>query len=111
MEIGNIVLHPSLLLKSDLVKLQGEISAIAAFGDIFKGGLAFRGIEPDSFDAVSILAGMDISRQLTLMYSYDFTLSNLRNAGSGSHELSVHYKIQDLLPTKKGKATYSPRFL
>ncbi|MGB1242257.1 MAG: PorP/SprF family type IX secretion system membrane protein, partial [Chitinophagales bacterium] len=29
MEIGNIVLSPSLLLKSDLVKLQGEVSAIA----------------------------------------------------------------------------------
>ena len=111
MEIGNIVLHPSLLLKSDLVKLQSEISAIAEFGDIFKGGLAFRGLEPDSFDAVSILAGMDISRQLTLMYSYDFTLSTLKNASSGSHELSVQYKIQDLLPTKKGKAIYTPRFL
>ncbi|MEZ4886539.1 MAG: type IX secretion system membrane protein PorP/SprF [Chitinophagales bacterium] len=111
MEIGNIVLYPSLLLKSDLVKLQGEISAIAAFGDIFKGGLAFRGLEPDSFDAVSILAGIDISRQLTLMYSYDFTLSTLRNASSGSHELSVNYKIQNILPTKKGKAIYTPRFL
>lgn len=111
MEIGNILLYPSLLLKSDLVKLQGEVSAIAAFGDIFKAGLGFRGLEPNSFDAISILGGIDISRQLALMYSYDFTLSNLRNASSGSHELSVHYKIQNLLPTKKGKATYTPRFL
>lgn len=111
MEIGNILLYPSLFLKSDLVKLQGEVSAIAAFGDVFKAGLAFRGLEPNSFDAASILGGIDISSQLTLMYSYDFTLSNLRNASSGSHELSVHYKIQDLLPTKKGKATYTPRFL
>lgn len=111
LEVGNILLHPSLLLKSDLVKLQGEISAVAAFGDVFKAGLAFRGFEPDSFDAVSILAGMNISRQFTLMYSYDLTLSTLRDASSGSHELSVHYKIQNLLPSKKGKAIYTPRFL
>ncbi len=111
LEIGNILLYPSLLLKSDLVKLQGEISAVAAFGDVFKAGLAFRGFEPESFDAVSILAGMDISRQFTLMYSYDLTLSALRDASSGSHELSVHYKIQNLLPTKRGKAIYTPRFL
>ncbi|MFK7906592.1 MAG: type IX secretion system membrane protein PorP/SprF [Chitinophagales bacterium] len=111
MEIGNIVLHPSLLLKSDLVKMQGEVSAIAAFGGIFKGGLAFRGLEPNSFDAVSILAGVDMSQQFALMYSYDFILSNLNNASSGSHELSVHYKFQHILPTRKGKAIYTPRFL
>ena len=111
-DIGNTMsLQPSLLVKSDLKKWQLEAGAILTYDDFIRGGVAFRGFNPDSFDAVAILAGIAVSRKLNIMYSYDLNISQLKNANSGSHEVTLQYAFKNLLPSKSGKTIYNPRFL
>ncbi len=44
-------------------------------------------------DAVSALCGYSTKSDLTFVYSYDFTTSNIKNYSSGSHELMISIKF------------------
>jgi hypothetical protein len=39
------------------------------------------------------MLGTTINKQITLGYSYDLSLSNIRNYNSGSHEILVSFTI------------------
>lgn len=112
-EIGrNFTLHPSLLLKSDLIETQIEISAIGRYSDNIFGGASFRGYNSNSFDAVVLLAGYKLSENLTLAYAYDITLSGLSDVSRGSHEIMLNYNLnKDIGKGKLPKVIYNPRFL
>ena len=105
-------LHPSFLLKTDFVKFQPELGAIFKYQDNFFGGLAFRGYSNDTKDAVVILAGMQINKNIMLAYSYDFSISGLRTFNSGSHEIVLNYNLRKKLGKEiPAKVIYNPRFL
>jgi len=108
---NNIYVNPSVLLKSDLNRHQVEATALFNYNENIHFGVGFRGYEPNSFDAVSLIAGMKISPVLMLSYAYDLGISGLRNYQSGSHELVIHYNLNNVLPTQKGKTRYNPRYL
>lgn len=111
-DIGNTMnLEPSLLVKSDLKKWQIELGMILTYDEFIRGGVAFRGFNPDSFDAVAIMVGIAVSKKMNIMYSYDLSISTLKNATSGSHEISLQYSFKNLLPSKSGKTIYNSRFL
>ncbi len=112
-EIGrNFTLQPSLLLKSDLVETQIEISAIANFDDNIFGGASFRGYNSNSTDAIVLLAGYRLNDNLTLFYAYDLTLSGLNQVSNGSHEIMLNYNLnKDIGKGKLPKIIYNPRFL
>ena len=64
-------------------------------------GIWYRGIPPfnsNRGDALSLLTGFK-TRNLSIGYSYDFTISNLISSVGGAHELSVVYEFK----IKKGK--------
>ncbi len=42
-------------------------------------------------DAVSALLGFQITKQLRVGYSYDYTLTKLQKFNSGSHEITINY--------------------
>ncbi len=110
--IGNtIILQPSLLIKSDLVNLQAELHALATINENILAGVGFRGWQPNSFDAVTFLAGIHLTNYLRLSYSYDWNISSLQKTNTGSHELVIRYTIKNVLPSGKGKARYNPRHL
>ena len=54
----------------------------------FWGGLLYR-----SDDAIGIMAGMKIKERLDVGYSFDYTISNLSNYQSGSHEIMLSFVI------------------
>lgn len=112
-EVGrNFTLHPSLLLKSDLVETQIEISTIARFNDNIFGGASFRGYNSNSIDAIVLLAGYKLNDKLTLSYAYDLTLSGLNQVSDGSHEIMLNYNLnKDIGKGKLPKIIYNPRFL
>jgi len=112
-EIGrNITLHPSLLLKSDLIETQIEISTIVKYNDNIFGGASFRGYNSNSFDAVVLLAGYNLSENLSIAYAYDITLSGLSAVSRGSHEIMLNYNLnKDIGKGKLPKIIYNPRFL
>lgn len=108
----NMSLHPSFLLKTDFVKFQPEVGAIFKYQDNFFGGLAFRGYSNDTKDAVVILAGLQINKNIMLAYAYDFSISGLRTFNSGSHEIVLNYNLRKKLGKEiPAKVIYNPRFL
>ncbi len=108
---SSIELHPSLLFKSDFKKATLDWGAIATYKSKYIAGLGFRGFTPHSFDALAISLGYQLTDKLFLIYSYDLTLSRLIRVSTGSHELSIHYKMAPPAPPVRGKIIYSPRFL
>lgn len=63
-------------------------------------GLAYR-----YDDAVSALAGINISEKFFVGYAYDYSLTDLNNYNDGSHEIILRYNVFD-----RNKRALSPRF-
>jgi type IX secretion system PorP/SprF family membrane protein len=105
-------LHPSMLLKTDFIKFQPEYGLIFKYQDNFFGGASFRGYNKNTMDAVVILAGMQITKNIMLAYSYDVSISKLSNFNSGSHEILLNYNLRQPLGRElPAKVIYNPRFL
>lgn len=77
-----------------------DISANFLFYDKLTLGAAWRWD-----DSVSGLAGFQISRDLFIGYSFDYTTTNLNNYNSGTHEVMLRFEIP-----KRHKRLLSPRF-
>lgn len=76
-----------------------DVSANFLFNEKFTLGLAYRWN-----DAISGLAGFQISESLYIGYAYDANTSNLNNYNSGSHEILLRFELQKL------NRILSPRF-
>lgn len=98
-------LEPSVLIKSDLVSYQVDLTARVTYNQKFWGGVSYR-----ITDAVALMLGLKI-KQFMVGYSYDITTSKLGSAGSlGSHEIMVNYSFKlDL--DKNPKSYRNTRFL
>jgi len=100
---GEIRLKPSMVVKQVVDSpLTFDISLNSLFYDKFELGVSYR--YTDSFVA---LAGFNITQNLKIGYSYDFSVSNLSGFNDGSHEIVLLYNF-DLL--KFGNKHTSPRF-
>lgn len=113
LEIGNVfTLHPSLLIKSDFVEHQAELSVLLRHNDNIFGGASFRGYNTNTVDAVVLIAGFKLSEKITLAYSYDLTLSALQSVNNGSHEIMLNYNLNKTIGAGIPPAIiYNPRFL
>ena len=106
---GIIDLNPRLKLKPTALGMlaQGGTAQINTTVQLFIDDLFNIGAMYRSQDAVGIIAGINVTEQLLLSYSYDFSVSN-RTAkyNNGSHEILLRY---DLI-FKKEKRIKSPRY-
>ncbi len=62
-----------------------------------------------TMDAASAMIGFNYKKNLAIGYSYDFTMSNLRNYSSGTHELMLSVKFikkQSFKGSKNDKASF-----
>lgn len=96
---------PSVLVKTDMVSYQVDLTARVTYSQKFWGAVSYR-----VTDAVALMLGVKI-KQLSVGYSYDITTSKLGSAGSsGSHEIVVNYSFKlDL--DKNPKSYRNTRFL
>ncbi len=77
--------QPSVLLKYVApVPMQIDIGLKIGYNDMVWVGSAFR-----TKDAISILAGFNIGKNIIFGYAYDINTSSLRNYSSGSHEVMI----------------------
>ena len=81
--------------------LSADITANILYNDRFELGAAYR-----IGDAVSGLLNVNVTQNIKVGYAYDYTLSNLGQFNSGSHEIFVLFNF-DLLGKGYDK---SPRF-
>jgi type IX secretion system PorP/SprF family membrane protein len=78
-----------------------DLIANVLYNEKFELGAAYR-----YDDSVSILMNVNVTSNLRIGYSYDYTISNLSQFNSGSHEIVLLYNL-DLLGKGYDK---SPRF-
>ncbi|MGB5819253.1 MAG: type IX secretion system membrane protein PorP/SprF [Saonia sp.] len=101
---SELKIKPSMVTKivsGSPLTLDASINAL--FNNKFEGGLSYR-LE----DSVSAMFNVYVLPSIRIGYAYDYTLSNLGDFNSGSHEIFVLFDL-DLLGLKKGYDK-SPRF-
>jgi type IX secretion system PorP/SprF family membrane protein len=82
----NLTLKPSFLIKSDVASSQVDINATLLYNNIIWAGVSYR-VE----DAVVLMAGVNVTNELRIGYSYDITTSAIRAYSAGSHEIMLRY--------------------
>jgi len=83
----DLKLKPSIMVKTVQhapLELDGDLNLL--IHDFLWIGGAYR-----TGDAVAGLIGIQLSKQLRIGYSYDYTLSDLQKFNSGSHEFTLNY--------------------
>jgi type IX secretion system PorP/SprF family membrane protein len=92
---------PSIMVKAvPNSPIEIDFSTTFLIQDVLWLGASYR-----TGDAVSGIMGFQLSKQLRIGYSYDYTISDLQKYNSGSHELTLSYNIG----LNKSKIT-SPRY-
>lgn len=79
---------PSVIVRSDFTYTDFEITGRVRYNKLFTAGVGYR-----YNDAVSIMLGADI-KGIFIGYSYDYHLSDISKASSGSHELVAGYSLK-----------------
>jgi type IX secretion system PorP/SprF family membrane protein len=101
---------PSVLVKTDLKEVQTDLSLTMKIYNNILTGIAFRGYDANSLDAVILYAGVQI-KAFRLVYSYDINTSYLSGFNSGTHEISLAYDFKLLKKVKTGYFYHNSRFL
>jgi type IX secretion system PorP/SprF family membrane protein len=81
-----ISLRPSVFVKNVTDNTTFDVNLNAHFNNRFWIGASYR-----NEDAIVALAGLNITEQLRLGYSYDITTSEIKDYSSGTHEIMLGY--------------------
>lgn len=81
-------LQPSFLVKTDFSMFAAEVTLRATYNKFLTFGASYRWK-----DAVSVMAGVTF-KNFFLGYAYDYPLSAIAKASSGSHELLAGYQLK-----------------
>ena len=76
------------VVKTDFNLYQAEATMRVRYNKFITGGVAYR-----HKDAVSLVAGVEI-KNFVVGYSYDYPISDISKATSGSHEVFVNYNVK-----------------
>lgn len=97
----DFMLKPQVMLKAVLNSpIQMDFNLSALFFEKFWLGTSYR-----SLADVSVIAGIQVTPQFLISYSYDYQLTELQQFTSGSHEIALSY-----LFSFKGRKIVSPRY-
>jgi type IX secretion system PorP/SprF family membrane protein len=108
---SSLSVQPSAMIRSDGVQTQAEISTFVRYNDNFFLGGAFRGFNKTTQDAATIFGGFKLSSKITLAYAYDITVSTLKSATQGGHEIVLQYNLgKEFGRGKLPPIIYNPRF-
>jgi len=86
---NDLRLTPNLLVKiSPNLPVNYEINSTVTYKDAINAGLTYR-----SQDAVAVTLGFQFNYLFKVGYSYEYTLSEIREQSSGSHEIFIGISI------------------
>lgn len=109
--IPDLVIYPTIFVKSDLVQTQSSVAVRAEFQDFMTFGLGLRGYSGNTLDAVMLIGGLRLSEHMHLYYAYDLGLSALNAGTEGSHELMLRYNLRKVIGAGlPPPVIYSPRY-
>ncbi len=112
LDINNFIsFTPSVLVKSNLIKYQIDLTGMATINAKVFAGLGVRGYSGTTFDAITLIGGLKISENLKVFYGTDFTLSSLRTTQQGTHELMINYNLNKAIGgIEREPIIYNPRY-
>ncbi|MEO1255123.1 MAG: type IX secretion system membrane protein PorP/SprF [Bacteroidota bacterium] len=85
----SVKLRPSTLVKMvEGAPVEFDFNANFIFDEVLWLGASYR-----SFDSISALLEIQLNNPLRIGYAYDFTVSDLAQFTTGSHELMVNYRF------------------
>lgn len=109
--LPEVSIYPTILVRSDLVQTQTELSVRAVYQEFLTGGLGVRGYSQNTIDAMTALVGLRLSENLTFAYAFDFTLSALNQVSRGSHEVMLRYNLNKIIGAGlPPPVIYNPRY-
>jgi type IX secretion system PorP/SprF family membrane protein len=83
----DVVLRPSIMVKyTQNAPAEADINLNALFMNVLWLGVSYR-----TDDAVVGIVELQITKQLRLGYSYDFTMTDIKKFSDGSHEIMLGY--------------------
>jgi type IX secretion system PorP/SprF family membrane protein len=82
----SLELIPSMFAFSDGKVVQFTLTSLLRYNKKLWGGVSYR-----AGDALIGMIGVELYNGLKLGYAYDFTISDMSNGSSGSHEFMVNY--------------------
>ncbi|MCP9234919.1 PorP/SprF family type IX secretion system membrane protein [Lewinella sp. JB7] len=85
---------PMVFAVSDGTQHQLSFGGIARYNENVFAGLAYRGYNNQTSDAIVLMAGLNLSDKISLAYAYDLTVSELRSVQDGSHEITLNYNLR-----------------
>lgn len=102
----DVILTPSILIKTDFVSYSFDISVLATYREKFWGGLSYRQSE-----AVIALMGVNLlkDKSLKLGYSLDYIIQAQKAKQATSHEILMSYNMPAVTGGGK-KIIRTPRF-
>jgi type IX secretion system PorP/SprF family membrane protein len=90
------IIQPSLLVRTNSpAPYQWELHTRVIYNEMIWAGLSYR-----HKSSACAMLGCNLDKRYTFGYSYDYTLTDLSNYSSGSHEIMLAY----LIPLKKKKS-------
>jgi type IX secretion system PorP/SprF family membrane protein len=96
----DLKLEPSVLVKYvDPVPPKIDLTATLRYKDMVWLGATYR-----TEDAVSIIVGYWLKKTFQFGYSYDLTMTNLRNYSSGTHEVMLAFTFSREAPVAKAQS-------
>jgi type IX secretion system PorP/SprF family membrane protein len=85
-------IEPSAILKGTApAQIQFDINTRVIYQDMVWLGISYR-----TQDALSLLIGYTYDNRIHIGYSYDFTTTDLRKYNSGTHEIMIGYRFNDI---------------
>lgn len=88
----DLVAEPSVIFKATAPGIyQFDITARILYRDMIWGGLSYR-----FSDAASVLLGYTYEEKFYFGYAYDIGLNELRQYNSGTHEIMIGYRFNDI---------------
>ena len=89
---AELVLEPSIMIKGTAPKEFGfDLTAKAEWRNMVWGAVSYR-----FHEAVSILIGYSYDETLFFGYAYDIGISSIRKYNTGTHEIMIGYRFNDI---------------
>ena len=98
-------IQPSMMFRTDMTTFTGDITARVRFKKFLSGGVGYRWN-----DAISIMVGGEY-KNFFLGYCYDYPISAISKASSGSHEIFLQYNVKLNLQDKNKNKHKSIRIM
>lgn len=108
---SNINIQPAVFLRINDYNHQIDISLATNIFDKYTLGLGARGYNKNSFESLILMTKVDLSKNISIMYSYDIVMNEVRTVSMGSHELGFQYIIPKDYASKRTKIINHPRYL